>query len=109
MVEEGDSTGSVQHWRRALEIYPGHTGFLTDYARFLLANGNPQEADELVSQALQLRPDAPDGLFVQGLVDKALGRESRARERAATLAELGFSEMAGQLIDSLAVPRPSTR
>lgn len=102
-VEMGDSIGSQQYWSRAFEIYQGNSLFLTAYANFLLARGNLEEAEEMASRALVLRPDFASGHFVRGRIEMARGRPSSALSHVEALRELGFVGMARQLQDSLRV------
>jgi len=101
LMQEGDSVGSSQHWDQAFRIYQGHTGFLTGYAHFLLTRGDLERAGEMVDRALSLRPDAPNGIFLRGLVDIAERRPWLARTRIEALDSLGLATMARALQDSL--------
>lgn len=97
----GDPAASLAHWNRALEIYDGSSVFLTAYAEFLYRRGKLADAQQMIGKALEVRPDSPNALFIQGLIEIAGGQFSQARERIRALETLGLSAMARQLEDSL--------
>ena len=73
-LELGDTVGSRGSWDRAFEIYQGNSIFLTAFANFLLGQGALEEADDIAARALSLRQDAPNALFVKGLIEIARER-----------------------------------
>ena len=103
LAEIGDTAESLPHWERAYAIFPSHPGFLTDYARFLLEAGEPEEGDRFANEALMIRPDGPSGLFIQGLIDIRMGRADDLERRVERLRHLGLSAMAEELADSMNV------
>jgi hypothetical protein len=102
LFEAGDTTGSREHWEEAHRTFSGHAGFLTSYARFLLASGATTGAEEMARQALAIDPNGAWSLFTMGLVETADGRSTLAASRAERLEALGFDELARALQDSIA-------
>jgi eukaryotic-like serine/threonine-protein kinase len=59
MLQEWDWDGAERHFRRALEISPGHAQIRHDYAHFLLGQGRHRESMEQTEQAVALDPVNP--------------------------------------------------
>jgi serine/threonine-protein kinase len=59
MVQDWDWQGAESHFRRALEISPGHAQIRHDYAHFLLGQGRQRESMEQAREAVSLDPVNP--------------------------------------------------
>jgi TolB-like protein/tetratricopeptide (TPR) repeat protein len=59
MLQDWDWSGAERHFRRALEISPGHAQIRHDYAHFLLGQGRHRESAEQTRQAVALDPVNP--------------------------------------------------
>jgi len=68
----------------ALTLFPGDYPLSRPLSEWLLADGHPERAEEILKQALERRPDAPD---LHRLLAEALGRRGRVAEAHLHLAE----------------------
>ncbi len=59
MLQDWDWQGAEAHFRRALEISPGHAQIRHDYAHFLLGQGRQRESMEQAKEAVALDPVNP--------------------------------------------------
>jgi eukaryotic-like serine/threonine-protein kinase len=59
MLQDWDWEGAERHFRRALEISPGHAQIRHDYAHFLLGQGRQRESMEQAREAVALDPVNP--------------------------------------------------
>ena len=59
MLQDWDWQGAEWHFRRALEISPGHAQIRHDYAHFLLGQGRQHESMEQAREAVALDPVNP--------------------------------------------------
>jgi len=81
LESEGNLSESIEHYRRASQIWPSYAPFFINLGRALASDGKPSEAVEALRRSILLRPRAPDGyvalgvvLFSQGQVDEAVAQ-----------------------------------
>jgi tetratricopeptide (TPR) repeat protein len=73
----GDFPAALQQYRHALELNPGDYRASWEAARIALLD-NPQDALELATRALELKPDIAEALAIRGRALLALGKPSSA-------------------------------
>jgi tetratricopeptide (TPR) repeat protein len=69
----GDFPAALQQYRRVLEVNPGDYRASWEAARIALLD-NPQDALELATRSLELKPDTAEALAIRGRALLALGK-----------------------------------
>ena len=71
----GDDAGATQRFDRLVKGYPGHLGAMLTFAQHLLTSGDPQRAEALCAQVLELDPVDQLAWCYRGTAWQLLGDE----------------------------------
>jgi len=96
--DRGEDAEAVQHYQRAVELWPDYPEVYANWGMLLYVTGHPAEAADKELAALRLRPGYPEALNALGLALNRLGRRPEAQaqflaaiQSSPTLAEAHFN------------------